>query len=57
MLLRLQAGEAPDYTIKEIFESIMTRTQCTIELKNVAVSDTTEDESSNQAGYIIIHLF
>ncbi len=36
---------------------MMTLTQCTIELLNVAVSDTTDDDSSNAAKYIIIQLY
>jgi len=40
-------------TIKCLFKLVMTLPQCSIELQNVAVSDTTEDDGSNQMAHII----
>jgi hypothetical protein len=40
---------------KEIFHPVMTLPQCTIELPNNEVSDTTDVDSSNSVHYIIIN--
>ncbi|HTM92184.1 MAG TPA: hypothetical protein VL095_07195 [Flavisolibacter sp.] len=44
------------WSYRSLLQFVMTLPQCTIELKNDAVSDTTDADSSNTAHYIIITL-
>jgi hypothetical protein len=53
----LSQSEAPDYSAKELLESVMTPPLCSVELLNDPVSDTTDIDSSKFAGQIIINNF
>jgi hypothetical protein len=45
------------YPLKDNLRSVMTLSQCAVELQNAQVSDTAGVDSSNGGDYIIINLF